>query len=311
MSAAKGGPSLDEAIAAHFDQPPTLPAAANDNDGGITSRENTPAAPLVRKGQTWLFKGQNWKIHDVLADGVIVLIGPHNRHELLGTFADELYQCGELRKEAPSVDKATEKLARAFEKAQEQLLKPKRPKRGPKPKPPPVRRPWKCSVLAVDTAANSGWSCWMNGGLRDFGEVKTSKDSELRAICQMVHEYPPAVLVLEAPAGMVYAGRGAAVLVGLGAAREAWRRAWRDAGGLKSRIVSVHPTRWRSALFGRVRNVKDLELQQARMILEQHGAKAPDNLRPDEAAALDIGSWAAFAGEVGAALPALLRIEVV
>jgi hypothetical protein len=270
--------------------------AANDN-------------ALVRKGQQWLFKGQMWRVHDVLADGVVVLMGPHNRHELLGIFIPELFECGSLQKEAPSVDRATEKLAKAFEKAKADLAKPKRPKRGPKPKPPAVHRPWRASILAVDTANNSGWSCWVDGKLRDFGEVKMERDKELLAICQMVHEYPPAVLVLEAPAGMIYPGHGASVLVGLGAAREAWRRAWRDADGVKARVVSVKQVTWRSALFGRVRGA-DIERQKAEMILKAHHALIPKDLGGDEAAALCIGEWAIYAGEVGFCLPVLLRKAV-
>lgn len=271
--------------------------AANDNSG----------PPPIRKGQRWLFKGQNWKIHEVVSDGVVVLIGPHNRHELLGTYADELYLCGELLEEA-KVDKATERLAQAFEKAQAALANPKR-KRGPKPRLPAVPRPWKCSVLAIDTAKNSGWSLWVEGNLRDFGEVKKDKDHELLAICTLAHEYPPAILVVEEPQTL-YRGHGLATFVGLGAAHEAWRRAWRDAGGVKSRTVRVKPTRWRSALLGRVKNVADLERQRAQLILREHGARVPDDLGADESAALCIGAWAILSGEVGARLPATLRIAI-
>lgn len=259
----------------------------------------------VRRGQQWLFQGQTWKVHEVCPDGVIVLIGPHTRRDLQGVYAHELYEAGELQQDAP-LDKATERIAQAFEKAQEKL---RRPKRGPKPRPPAVHRPWKCTVLAVDTAKNSGWSLWVEGELRDYGEVKKDNDGGLLMICRQAHISAPAVLVLEAPSGMVFGGRGASVLIGLGKAIQAWTSAWRGAGGLKGRIVQVPQRVWRAALFGKTRDMKRLEQQQSALILKRYNVpNIPEVFGEDEAAALSLGDWARLSGEVGAALPATLRV---
>lgn len=277
--------------------------------------------PLIRKGQRWLFKGQQWRVHDILPEGVIVIIGPGEYRELDGITAEELYLCGELREEAPPPPKL-KATTQAIEDAKARALKPKRPR---KPKPPASPRAWACTILAIDTAKCSGWALWTDGRLLDFGEVDKDNDAALLALCDRARKTLPCLMALESMQ-YVYAGRSLATLVGLGAAREAWHRAWRDAGGLKGRIISVKPTRWRGALFGNTRRgmlgqgkkTRDYEQHFALHYVREHGLELPapanDNAQPvisgDAAAAICLGRWATCAGEVGVALPLRLRVFV-
>lgn len=278
--------------------------------------------PAIRKGQTWLFQGQSWRVHDLLTDGVIVLIGPYNRRDLNGVTAEELYLAGRLEKEPFSATgRKAERMAAVIERQQARIksgrLKMGRPK---KYRPPATPQPWRCAVLAIDTAANSGWSIWVDGGLMCSGEVKKDRRAELIALCIRAHCYNrPAVLVMESAAGFVYPGRGAAALIGLGAARQAWQEAWAAAGGMKKRRVSVVPSRWRGDLFGgglkailgHGKKAAEFEKDWAAIQVKQY-APANDNagpLGPDECAAICLGCWGVRAGEVGMALPHKLRVH--
>lgn len=283
--------------------------------------------PLIRQGQGWLFKGQRWRVHEILAEGVVVLMGPSTRRGLEGVTSDELYEAGELEQEAPPLDKAAERLAKAFEKAQERARNPRR-KRIKKPPPPPAPRAWACRILAVDTARNSGWAIWDRGVLRAWGEIDKDDDVALKHLCVAAvssrdGDAQRTVLVLEAAAGFVYQGRSAATLTGLGKAHQAWERAWRDGGGLKTRIVRVKPTRWRGQLFGRSHNTFELERQFAMLSIReaiQHAFNHPGpdrpwltpagEPRPDARAAICVGRCACYLGEVGAALPMFLRVTI-
>lgn len=270
-----------------------------------------------------MFKGQRWRVHQILDEGVIVLMGPAQMRDLDGVTAEELYEAGVMEHEAPPVDKATERMAKAFELAQAKLKNPKRGGRPKKPPPPPAPKAWACRLLAVDVGATSGWAIWQDGVLRSWGEVSKDADADLLQLCtHALHggRGDPArvVLVLEKHAGMVYGGHSAATLLGLGAAREAWEHAWRAAGGLKTRVARFKPTRWRSLLFGRTRNTLELERQFAQLSIREANVQLVDGPLPgeqgcpgpDARAAICIGRCAAYSGEVANALPVFLRVAV-
>jgi hypothetical protein len=184
------------------------------------------------------------------------------------------------------------------------IVRTRSPKRGPSPSP----RPWRCSLIAVDTAENSGWAFWSSGTLHSSGEIDTSDGSALlkcvRSGAWLAKEFTegPLVLVLEAPyGGPKHAGQ-VATLVALGRAQERWLRAWKDAGEARARVVMVQPQTWRCALFGSVRGMKRAELHKledlnAQAIMGVHAHVAA--LGADEAAAICIGQWASYAAAVG------------
>jgi predicted RNA methylase len=160
-------------------------------------------------------------------------------------------------------------------------------------------RPWRCAVLAVDTAGRSGWSFRVAGVQSAFGETET-KDGEsvshiVRWAVQEAGELP-LVLVLETP----YGG-GREMLLALGAARERWAAAWRAADMSEKRIVSIMPSRWRRHVLGPayVRMQRD-EIRKAEQV---YAARVVgEKTGPDESAAILIGMWAERAPEVGEAL---------
>jgi predicted RNA methylase len=93
------------------------------------------------------------------------------------------------------------------------------------------------------------------------------------------------------------------MLLALGAARERWVAAWRQAGLSEKRIVSIMPSRWRRFVLGPayVRMQRDdiraAEQELAARIVQEKTAA-------DESAAILIGIWAERAPEVGEALGA-------
>lgn len=118
--------------------------------------------------------------------------------------------------------------------------------------PPASATPLRCLVLAVDTAARSGW-CAIHG--RDqflaYGEADTLDGPALRyivrwALCHAEARGLPLVLVLE----KAWGGKPW-VLVGLGAARERWMAAWRALDLPESHVVSVQPSEWRAVVLGK------------------------------------------------------------
>jgi hypothetical protein len=153
-------------------------------------------------------------------------------------------------------------------------------------------------VLAIDTAARSGWAL-VTGPERylGFGEADTLDASALAYIVQWAGCHAqlaglPLVLVLEAPFG-----GNISMLMGLGAARERWLVAWRNARQPEHRKVFVQPSEWRARVLGKRwaraprEEVRPHEQAIAAAIVGQR-------VFPDEAPAILIGRWALRAAKV-------------
>jgi len=153
-------------------------------------------------------------------------------------------------------------------------------------------------VLAVDTAARSGWAAIV-GPERylGFGEADTLDVASLRYIvdwadCHATLLGLPLVLVLEAPFG-----GNMTMLMGLGAARERWLAAWRWLDMPQHRVVYVQPSEWRCKVLGKRwaraprEEVRPHEQATA-------GAIVGERVRGDEAAAILIAKWGLRAAKV-------------
>jgi len=136
-------------------------------------------------------------------------------------------------------------------------------------------------VLAVDTAATSGWCITdSNGKYFTSGECNAFT-ADVSDACRLVLSHDPkAQLMLEKPS---HGNRSQ--LVGMGAARGAWLAAWGQAGGKKAK--DVFPATWRSELFG------DTAKNPTRERLTAQIFSKKENVGPDEAAAVSIALWAA------------------
>lgn len=188
-------------------------------------------------------------------------------------------------------------------------LKRKKPKAV---RPPPAHEPHACVVLAVDTARNSGMAVYLRGRYIASGEVRKDDDAGLLAWCVdalrlAIENAVPCVLVLEKPPAFVYRGRSASTMVGLGAARQAWERGWRDAGGIKARVVRVEPATWRKPVLGVTKGPDLPSVERARA----RALSGKVDIGSDEAAAVGVGYWASLAGEVLESLPAKHRVAAV
>lgn len=162
-------------------------------------------------------------------------------------------------------------------------------------------RPWRCAVLAVDTATRSGWSFRVAGVQSAFGEADTKNRESLSHIVSWAKQEAgsyPLVLVLESAFG-----GGREVLLALGAARERWVGAWGGAGLSQKRVVDIVPARWRRHVLGPayVRMQRD-EIRAAEQ--EVAARYVGEQTAADESAAILIGIWAERAPEVGEALGA-------
>jgi hypothetical protein len=161
--------------------------------------------------------------------------------------------------------------------------------------------PLRCVVLAVDTAANSGWAiCRGQDDYLCFGEVDTLDEPSLNyivvwAVTRAAQLGLPLVLVLEAPFG-----GPVRTLLGLGAAGERWRAAWRRAGQA-GRTVLVQPAEWRAPVLGRRwaraprDEVRAHEQATAASIVGERTAA-------DESAAILIARWGLRAAKVSQVL---------
>lgn len=167
-----------------------------------------------------------------------------------------------------------------------------------------------CVVLAIDTARRSGYAIRARGRLTYSGEVDTLQPHEVREIvslaCDGADKHTPVVLVLERPWG----GR-MHTLIALGQARERWLAPWAEFGQPRTRVVSVMPASWRARVLGRAYaratrdEVRAAELTAARTIeTKTHW----DRIGPDEAAAILISRWAAYAPQVSRVLPKRLQL---
>lgn len=190
----------------------------------------------------------------------------------------------------------------------------------------PAAVPWRCVVLAVDTAKRSGWAMRFAGKLRASGATPADDATELDAILAYALDYATkqgvkCALVLERAWG-----RNTSVLVSLGMARGHWLAAWKRAHQPATRVVSVYPVTWRAKVLGkggtrriaangggeskadrrrpsweaiRARRAEQERLEVAAASGELRGAC---ELGPDESAAILISRWGAHAVEVGEVL---------
>lgn len=168
-------------------------------------------------------------------------------------------------------------------------------------RPAPVPRPWLCCVLAVDTAARSGWCIGARGARVASGEVSVDDEPKIAQIVANAVEVAsasqlPCVLVLEAPWG-----GNVAVVTALGVSRGVWLRAWKRAGQAPTRVVSVTPSTWRSPVLG------GEWVSAPRAAVRTHEQRCAAALvgypvGADEAPAILIGWWASHAGRVGRAI---------
>lgn len=169
--------------------------------------------------------------------------------------------------------------------------------------------PHSCVVLAVDCAQSSGWSIWRSGEPEAHGHVDMLASPEAgRTPCEhavsLAHSCGmPAVLVFERP----FRGTSQGAWIG------AWKQRWVAAGGVKSRMMGVWPSTWRSRVLGRGWGSARRETARAREqafaleLASPHAHKfgRPELAQhPDVAPAICIAKWAMHAGEVLAKLPA-------
>lgn len=163
----------------------------------------------------------------------------------------------------------------------------------------PAPKPWHAVVLAIDTAAHSGWSNWYDGKYECSGEVETESQLALEELCGLIATKAKLygrvpVLALE-----FWWGGNARVCAGLHVHCDRWTRAWKSAGESPRRIVKVQPGQWRSAVLGswsvgkRSAEVRKAELSVARGIVGR------EDVGDDEAPAICIGRWASYAPKVG------------
>ena len=165
----------------------------------------------------------------------------------------------------------------------------------------------RCLVLAIDTAARSGWAAALGQDeYLAFGEADTLDRESLGeivrwSVCQAAARNLPLVLVLEAPFG----GRLTTVMA-LGAARERWLCAWREASQPLRQVVSVQPAEWRARVLGR----GWARAPRGDVRAHEQGVAAAlvgERVRGDEAAAILIARWALRAARVAEVLPGARR----
>lgn len=184
--------------------------------------------------------------------------------------------------------------------------------------PPPSYKPWPCVTLDVDPGASCGVSIFQRGVYVDSGhgdgfDVRWMEFWLDNAVFYAGVLELPLVLVLEKPprGGHGYKVRkpdgsyqqrsplGAASVIGC---RKLWLRAWRHAPVLKRGTVHPYPQTWRAPLFGTAIRTQQRERVLACRTKYGRGREL-ESINADEAVSIGLGTWAACAGQVGAAMP--------
>jgi hypothetical protein len=166
----------------------------------------------------------------------------------------------------------------------------------------PAPKPWQAVILAVDTAAHSGWSNWFDGKYQCSGEIDTEHQVSLEALCMSVVANAKAygrtpLLVLE-----FWWGGNARVCAGLHVHCDRWKRAWKAAGQSPRRVVKVQPGQWRSAVLGSWSiGKRSAEVRRAEQSIAR-GIACREDVGEDEAPAICIGHWSSYAAKVGEVL---------
>ena len=181
----------------------------------------------------------------------------------------------------------------------------KRKPRAKKAKPPPVFRPWKCVIVALDAGSKSGWSVWALGKLVESGEFNIYTDAGVAMVAEVCDKARTLALKLGVPwcAWIEASWGGHMGVVGRAGAGWYWTYALRNAQLPIARIGDVYPSTWRARALPKGANgkkrddVRAVELATARKMVEGR------NVGQDEAPAILIGKWATQAGETGELLP--------
>ncbi len=187
----------------------------------------------------------------------------------------------------------------------------KRKPRAKKAKPPPSFRPWRCVVLALDTAEKTGWSVWVLGKLTSSGEFRIYSGDGVREVIRVVETAKAYALRLGVP-WVVMSERSWGGHMGMGAtcAFGFWKFALLNAQLPEARVGQVFPAMWRARVLPKgmhaaKRNfVREAELVAASALVDGR------HVGNDEAPAILIGKWGTQAGEVGLLLPKSERVTV-
>lgn len=159
-------------------------------------------------------------------------------------------------------------------------------------------------LLALDPAASSGASIWLNGHVIASAEVNDAAHrlkicNAAIAVCTRANEASKrgvAFVVLRekwTPGGK----RNINMWVGLGMAWGAWREHLLLAGLKKSRVGAVYPQTWQSQVLGTTHNAERLAMT---YVKTKYG-KA--DAGPNEACAICIGEYGIGSGLVDGLLP--------
>jgi hypothetical protein len=157
----------------------------------------------------------------------------------------------------------------------------------------------KCTILAVDPGETSGWAI-IDGGrvvARGTCDVFGAKPAQVIALALACPG--PLVSVLERP----FRVRSQSS-TGIGTGDRIWRQRLKEAR-CAQRVVRVYPPTWRARVLGRDpitgkswASVKRDDVRAEELRIAGLMTKARD-IHPDEAAAVLIGWWGLYSGEVG------------
>lgn len=172
-------------------------------------------------------------------------------------------------------------------------------RRKARPAPSVVAHP--CVVLAVDPGETSGWALLDRGRLVASGTCDVFAAGPPTVVAAALALGLPVVAVVERPFRVRWSNQ-----TGIGTADRIWRHHLAVAG-LGRRIVRVYPATWRARVLGPSWAVAKREAVREREGIVAAAELGRTGVHPDEAAAVCIGRWGAFAGEVREKLPKRLR----
>jgi hypothetical protein len=165
------------------------------------------------------------------------------------------------------------------------------------------------NVCAIDQAACSGWSLWLDGKPSKWGEAKgpaqcadvirlvgdlTRDENGVSRVLIVFEDHSSMRMMGQAKKGVRKFGTSASTLLGMGRAHGWWEALLALVEHDPRAVIKVDPRQWKSKVLGNRNLSRDDAMRAAQRHAEALGAVMPG---PDEAVATVMAHYATFAPE--------------
>jgi hypothetical protein len=159
-------------------------------------------------------------------------------------------------------------------------------------------RPWPCVLLCIDPGNTSGWAIFVQGTLHAHGTCRFTKLDIIHMALDIAEAASMKLIVVREKWATAH-WKSKAAPIGIGAAWGGWRESLRIKDVPPRAVVEVYPRTWQAATVGGRQLKSDDQIKAVQAFVK---LRLGIDAKPDAAAAIGIGMWGTYAGEVGEAL---------